>query len=1169
MKKLLALLMAVAVTFQLVTPVFADTEGTEETTTPTEAVVETEAPTEAPAEETTAPTEETTAPTEETSAPTEETEEATEATEETVEDIALFADNGDVIASGECGKNGDNLTWVLTGDGTLTISGSGEMENYTDSSVAPWYSNRTKILSAVVEPGVESVGNYAFYSCLKLASVSLPGGVKSIGESAFQDCAKLTAVEIPEGVTSIGSSAFSGCSGLTSVTIPDGVTSIGGNAFWYCSSLSSVTIPESVTSIGSAAFQACSRLKHVYYGGSDLQWKEIEIGKYNSELTKATIHYASTHAHNVEHVPGKAASCTETGNLEYWLCSICGKYFTDEGFTQSTDEAGVVVPALGHAMTRKEAVKPTAQAAGNIEYYICSRCEKLFKDALGTEETTLEEVTLPMISYVTEIILTRDGELVPETMEVDGRTSRTLSFAVMVQPAGAETKVEWSSSVPAVARVNQSGIVTLLTSGTTVITAAATDGSEVTAQVTLNVTAPDYAPRLGASTLTLNSVSCAGVSVDLVESYGNQILSVSVDDERFDAEYADSLLTLTSREAVARGTYRMTLEAVCDDGRTYSYPITVRVIQTLPRLTVRQSQRFNLFYRDSQAALTITGGEVESAELIGNSDFVLENEDGEWVIRYADPENAPAKPSTRATLSVSFAGYNIPVTKTLTIGTVNTAPKLKRNPTSSTLNTALNSDWSVETILSGADGESLYAYTDTPGVDVALSGNVLTLTLTEAKNVSANVYVQDDNWTKPVKLTHRVTVTNRLPTLRAAAGTLKLNSWFPSETASTGMILSQGNVSLTDVELTPAAREGTAARAESDKLNVYYDADSGEIVAEIADSGIKNGTYSFACTGILESGTEISGGTVRVTVSNTLPRARLSAAMVRLNRQLAGEESIAVKVTLTGGDGYAIEGFEELPDCLDYADGILTATIPNADFTGGSYVLNAIVSRNGETATLPAGVILRVQVYDRAPSFRLTAKGKLDVLNPASEIVYTPRLTNAQGTVTDIRLKGADAELFAAEVVDGVVHLTMAKGCTYSTRTTYKVTPVLTFCGQEVTGSTLSIRVTQSTVKLAKLSNRTVYQSQTAPLVQVLSITSPATAEFGEITLNSRSTAALRNAVEATGGIEVSGGVVRFPAKAFASLKPGRYTVILDVTPENAAADAKPIQARFTLTVQK
>ena len=727
----------------------------------------------------------------------------------------------------------------------------------------------------------------------------------------------------------------------------------------------------------------------------------------------------------------------------------------------------------------------------------------------------------------------------------------------------------WSSSDTSIAKVDFEGNVTVKAGANGYCTITATAQDLAMASATILISVRDYAPRLDASTLSLNTASTAGVDVALVESYGNAIEKVTVDDARFHVSYENNLLTLSAREAVARGNYAMTLEAICGNGRTYTYPITVRASQTLPRLAVRQSQRFNLFYRDSQATLTITGGEVESAELTGNSDFVLENEDGEWVIRYADPENAPAKPSTRATLSVSFAGYNIPVTKTLTIGTVNTAPKLKRNPTSSTLNTALNSDWSVETILSGADGESLYAYTDTPGVDVALSGNVLTLTLTETKNVSANVYVQDDNWTKPVKLTHRVTVTNRLPTLRAAAGTLKLNSWFPSETASTGMILSQGNVSLTDVELTPAAREGTAARAESDKLNVYYDAESGEIVAEIADPGIKNGTYSFACTGVLESGTEISGGTVRVTVSNTLPRARLSAAMVRLNRQLAGEESIAVKVTLTGGDGYAIEGFEELPDCLDYADGILTATIPNADFTGGSYVLNAIVSRNGETATLPAGVILRVQVYDRAPSFRLTAKGKLDVLNPASEIVYTPRLTNAQGTVTDIRLEGADAELFAAEVADGVVHLTMAKGCTYSTRTTYRVTPVLTFCGQEVTGSTLSIRVTQSTVKLAKLSNRTVYQSQTAPLVQVLSITSPATAEFGEITLNSRSTAALRNAMEAAGGIEVSGGVVRFPAKAFASLKPGRYTVILDVTPENAAADAKPIQTRFTLTVQK
>ena len=187
MKKLLALLMAVAVTFQLVTPVFADTEGTEETTAPTEAVVETKAPTEAPAEETTAPTEETTAPpeettapTEETSAPTEATEETEEATEETVEDIALFAEDGDVIASGVCGENGDNLTWVLTGDGTLTISGSGGMKDYVlcdpnaeARTSAPWGTYWEQITSVVMEHGVTSIGGAAFVHGNKLTSVTI------------------------------------------------------------------------------------------------------------------------------------------------------------------------------------------------------------------------------------------------------------------------------------------------------------------------------------------------------------------------------------------------------------------------------------------------------------------------------------------------------------------------------------------------------------------------------------------------------------------------------------------------------------------------------------------------------------------------------------------------------------------------------------------------------------------------------------------------------------------------------------------------------------------------------------------------------------------------------------------------------------------------------------
>ena len=730
-----------------------------------------------------------------------------------------------------------------------------------------------------------------------------------------------------------------------------------------------------------------------------------------------------------------------------------------------------------------------------------------------------------------------------------------------------ETDLLWSTSDPTVAEVDAEGNVTVKAgaSGQCIILATAQDFVQATGSVLISVR--DYSPRLGTATVSLNTALTQGAVVDLVESYGNAIRSVTVNDNKFSADYEDNLLTLTAGADVTKGTYPMTLSVLCDNGQTYPYFITVKATQTLPKLAVKQTEKFNLFYRDSQAALTVTGGEVEKAELSGTEDFVLENNDGTYVIRYADPENAPAKPNTKATLSVYFAGYNTPVAKALSISTVNTAPKLRLNPAASTLNSALNGDLTVQASILGAS-DALTVWTDTPGVEVTVSGGELTMELAEAKAVTVSLYVQADNWAQPVKLTHKITVTDKLPTLKAASGALTLNSQFPSETASTGLILSQGNLSLSGVELTPAAKAGTAARTESDKLNVEYDPISGRITAEIADSSIKNGSYAFNLTGTLTSGTEIPGGTLKVAVTNVLPKAKLSASTVKLNQQLAGEECAAVTVTLTGGEGCTLEGFADLPEGMDYEDGVLTVTL-SKNSAGGTYSLTPVVSRNGESVNLPTPLTLKVQAYDKAPTFKLTAKGKLDVLDPESEIVYTPKLTNCLGTVEDIQLTGADCDLFEAAVEDGVIHLTMVDGGEYAAKATYKVVPILTVCGQDITGSALSIKVTQSALKLAKLPNRTAYQSQTAPLTVELAITSPLTAEIGDVKLNAKTTAAFQDALEAAGGIELDEGTVSFPAETFTSLTPGKYTVILDVTPANATTDAKPIQAKFTLTVQK
>ncbi|MBQ5969670.1 MAG: leucine-rich repeat domain-containing protein [Clostridia bacterium] len=192
--------------------------------------------------------------------------------------MALFAvsASAEIVDSGTCGKNGDNVTWTLDSDGTLTIQGTGEMKDYSymdynDTYVtdAPW--------------------GKPYYDQIK--KVVIQSGVTSIGDDAFFGCSGLTSVTIPDSVTSIGDWAFAFCSSLTSVTIPDSVTSIDNYAFFGCRSLTSVTIPDSVTSIGDDAFFGCSSLTDVYYTGTEAQWNNISIGDYNEPLTFAAMHY--------------------------------------------------------------------------------------------------------------------------------------------------------------------------------------------------------------------------------------------------------------------------------------------------------------------------------------------------------------------------------------------------------------------------------------------------------------------------------------------------------------------------------------------------------------------------------------------------------------------------------------------------------------------------------------------------------------------------------------------------------------------------------------------------------------------------------------------------------------------------------------------------------------
>ena len=211
--------------------------------------------------------------------------------------VQLVVESGAKLTGGAAG-DGSGVTWQLTENTddpstyTLTIRGSGAMEDYLMSGHQPWRSFRDQITSVVVSPGVTSIGNLAFTWFSKLIHVDIADSVVSIGEGVFSECSSLTNITVPQSVTYIDANAFesctnlssitlstnnitsirphtfSGCSELSSIVIPDGVTSIQLGAFFNCTKLTSITIPDSVTTIDPGAFKNCSSLTSITIPGS-------------------------------------------------------------------------------------------------------------------------------------------------------------------------------------------------------------------------------------------------------------------------------------------------------------------------------------------------------------------------------------------------------------------------------------------------------------------------------------------------------------------------------------------------------------------------------------------------------------------------------------------------------------------------------------------------------------------------------------------------------------------------------------------------------------------------------------------------------------------------------------------------------------------------------------
>ena len=355
-----------------------------------------------------------------------------------------------VVISGTCGGA---LTWKLDSKGTLTISGTGAMTDYTKSGVAPWNKDCEEIRSVVIENGVTTIGEYAFENCTLLESVAISDSVAKIGKYAFSGCSALKrislpdsiaqigdcafrasgleAVKIPEGVTLLGEGMFARCpnlqtvelpstlqairenafigSGLNKIVLPENLKDIGYECFYECTNLEEIKIPDSVTILDYAVFEGCSSLKKVTLSKGLKRIGQTMFARCHN-LTEITIPDSITYIGE-----GAFFQCKKlkdvyyTGSQEKW-----GKLQTNAaaGFTYWIAAAtihctdGDIVPNTENSIT-------TGAASASD-----SKFQATFADAKAGKEYVVlvsrsdsDPLNADNLIYINQITADADGEL--------------------------------------------------------------------------------------------------------------------------------------------------------------------------------------------------------------------------------------------------------------------------------------------------------------------------------------------------------------------------------------------------------------------------------------------------------------------------------------------------------------------------------------------------------------------------------------------------------------------------------------------------------------------------------------------------------------------------------------------------------------------------------------
>ena len=493
--------------------------------------------------------------------PEEEQMTSGDASEKNVED--LFSDkentNDGLENTIESGTLTDTISWTLYDNGTLVISGTGDMPDYwswmsSDDDMVPWHGETIKTIT--IEEGISSIGNYSFEELYDLESVELPESLYKIGDGAFKECSSLQSIDL-KSVTILGwavfyeckalssvnlsnkienieTETFYDCSGLNSIKFPESLRYIGESAFYGCN-ISTVIIPYGVTEIEDGAFSECEKISvpysvkrigynalgfpdKIYYAGSESEWDNIDgsdewyyrdIIRYYTELdhshhrfTKwATSQKATIYSPEIQQRSCKICNDSETKNIGNKLSPSIKTNIEEINLKiqQKTDKFEVIKVSAGDSIVSWK-----------------SDNDKIVKVSGKKNGTCV--ITAGKKTGKTSIIITLKSGLVKKipvkvqkgdikTTKISGirKTAelykgQKITLKPILSPVCASQKINYTSSNKNVAVVNAKGVVSACGVGNAVITVKS-GNKKVTCKVKVSYRRPDF----GASLLGYNT----------------------------------------------------------------------------------------------------------------------------------------------------------------------------------------------------------------------------------------------------------------------------------------------------------------------------------------------------------------------------------------------------------------------------------------------------------------------------------------------------------------------------------------------------------------------------------------------------------------------------------------------------------------------------------------